>query len=229
MVNSITIREHRTQDEKNGAKMMEVVLKIRMPDNWVKDVTKKFPTQIKFIECMPFGESGGRGLIEMADKEEEVNEIIEEIKKHPDVCRVDISPLKDGGVLGSIVTNKCVACRALTGSDCFLTSALSLGDGGVEWKLITGGEGSLAELIDKLQSYGCKVELKSTTPLTKKTMLTSRQEEIVRAAIEKGYYDYPKKITIKELAKIFDISPSTLNEILQRGERKIMRWYFNRE
>lgn len=208
---------------------MEVVLKIKMPDNWVKDITKKFPTQIKFLECMPYGDSGGRGLIEMEDKEEGMNKIIEEIKKHPDVCRVDISPLKNGGVLGSIVTNKCIACRTLTGSDCFLTSAMSLGDGRVEWKLISGAEGSLVELIERLKAYGCDVELKSTTHLTKKTMLTSRQEEIVRAAFEKGYYNYPKKITLKELAKTFDISASTLNEILQRGEKKIMRWYFNRE
>jgi predicted DNA binding protein len=131
--------------------------------------------------------------------------------------------------LGSVITNKCVACRALTGSDCFLTSAQSLGDGGVEWKLITGGEGSLGELVENLRNYGCEVELKSTTHLTKKTMLTTRQEEIVKAAFEKGYYDFPKKITIKELAKVFEISPSTLNEILQRGERKVMRWYFSRE
>ena len=119
--------------------------------------------------------------------------------------------------------------RALTGSDCFLTTASSLDDGRVEWKLITGAEGSLAELVEKLELYGCEVELKSTTHLTKKTLLTTRQEEIVRAAFEKGYYDFPKKITIKELANIFDISPSTLNEILQRGERKVMRWYFNRQ
>jgi len=209
--------------------MMEVVLKIRMPDNWVKDVGKKYASPIKFLDCMPYGDSGGRGLIELSGEEDKINDIIEEIKEHPDVCRVDISPLKDGGILGSIVTNKCVACRAITGSDCFLTSALSLGDGRVEWKLITGGEGSLAELVEKLKSYGCDVELKSTTHLTRKTMLTSRQEEIVRAAFEKGYYDFPKKINIKELAKIFDVSPSTLNEILQRGEKKIMRWYLNRE
>jgi predicted DNA binding protein len=209
--------------------MMEVVLKIRMPDNWVKDIGKKYSTPIKFIDCMPYGDSGGRGLIEINDKAGKVDDIIEEIRKHPDVCRVDISPLRDGGVMGSIITNKCVACRALTGSDCFLTTASTLDDGRVEWKLITGAEGSLAELIETLKAYGCDVELKSTTHLGKNTMLTTRQEEIIRAAFEKGYYDFPKKITIKELAKIFDISPSTLNEILQRGERKVMRWYFTKE
>jgi predicted DNA binding protein len=206
--------------------MMEVVLKIRMPDNWVKDVSKKYPTPIKFVDCMPYGDSGGRGLIEINGKEEKIEDIIEEIKNHPDVCRVDISPLKNGGVLGSIITNKCIACKALTGSDCFLSSALSLGDGRVEWKLITGGEGSLPELIERLKAYGCEVELKSTTHLTKKNMLTTRQEEIIRMAFDKGYYDYPKKITIKKLANMFDVSPSTLAEILQRGEKKVIQRYF---
>ena len=60
-------------------------------------------------------------------------------------------------------------------------------------------------------------------------MLTKRQEEIIRAAFEKGYYDHPKKVTIKELAKLFDISPSTLAEILQRGERKIIWEHFKEE
>ena len=187
--------------------MREVVLKVTMPDNWVKDVCKKYPDPIKFIECMPYGKYGGRGLIEI--KGENTDEIIAAIKKHPDVCKIDISHLKNG-VIGSVVTERCSACRALAGSDCFLTSASSLADGSVEWKLITGAEGSLSELIENLKENGCEVELKSAIHLSKKSLLTKRQEEIIRAAFEKGYYDYPKKITINELAKMFDISPSTL-------------------
>jgi predicted DNA binding protein len=206
--------------------MREAILKVTMPDNWVKDVCKKYPDPIKFIECMPYGKSGGRGLIEI--KGEKTDEIVAEIKKHPDVCRIDVSHLKNG-VLGSVVTERCAACRALTGSDCFLTSASSLEDGGVEWKLITGAEGSLSDLIENLEENGCRVELKSAVHLSKKNMLTNRQEEIIRAAFEKGYYDYPKKITIEKLAKMFDISPSTLGEIIQRGEKKIILERFYRK
>ncbi|MCG7848034.1 MAG: helix-turn-helix domain-containing protein [ANME-2 cluster archaeon] len=202
--------------------MREVILKISMPDNWVKDVTTKYPNLIKFKECMPYGESGGRGLIEIDDTLGMTENIIKEIEGHSDVCKIEISPLRNGGVLGSIITNKCVACRALTGSDCFLTSALSLGDGSVEWKLITGGKGSLVNLIDNLEMNGCKVELKSTENISSDNLLTKRQEEIIQAAFQKGYYDCPKRITVKELAKIFDISQSTLGEILQRGEKKII-------
>ncbi len=64
--------------------------------------------------------------------------------------------------------------------------------------------------------------MKSTENLSSDNILTKRQEEIIQAAFQKGYYDCPKRITVKELAKIFDISQSTLGEILQRGEKKII-------
>lgn len=208
--------------------MMEVKLYIKISENWIKDIASKYDTPIKFLDCMPFGKSGGRGLIEINATDEEIDKIIEDIKRNEHICKVDISPSPDGGVLGSIVTKKCVACQALTGSKCFLTSAKTKNDGYVEWKLITGEEGSLIELMNKLEKTGCEVEVRKVTQLTKRGHLTKRQEEIVRIAFEKGYYDLPKKITIEMLAKIFQISQSTLAEILQRGERKIMLQYFSK-
>ncbi len=208
--------------------MMEVVLNIKIPESWMEKIKDKYDASIKFLDCMPVGESGGRGLIEINATDTEIDKIIEDLKSHEQVCKVDISPSPDGSVLSSIVTKRCVACKALTGSECFLTSALLKEDGKVEWKLITGGEGSLLELINKLENYGCDVELKSSQRLSKRAQLTKRQEEIIQIALEKGYYDIPKKITIDKLAKNFKVSPSTLAEILQRGEKKIMKQFFNR-
>ena len=208
--------------------MMEVKLKIKIPENWIEDIANKYDTPIKFLDCMPFGKSGGRGLIKINATDKEIEKIIEDLKKNEKICKVDISPLPEGGVLGSVITKKCVACQALTGSKCFLTSAKSKSDGHVEWKLITGEEGSLIELINKLEKTGCEVEVKKVTQLTKRAQLTKRQKEIIHIAFEKGYYDLPKKITIEMLAKIFRVSQSTLAEILQRGERKIIMQFFNK-
>ena len=52
--------------------------------------------------------------------------------------------------------------------------------------------------------------------------MTQRQEEVLRIALEAGYYDQPKGATIKELARRAGIAPSTFQEILQRAERKVM-------
>ena len=208
--------------------MMEVVLSIKIPESWVNSITSKYDTPIKFLDCMPFGDSGGRGLILINATESEIEQIFEDIKKHGDICKVEISPTPDGGVLGSVVTKKCVACQALTGSDCFLTSAETKSDGHLEWKLITGQKGSLLDLITRLEDLGCEVELKKSTKLGKRALLTDRQEEIVRIAFERGYFDVPKSITLDQLAALFSISTSTLAEILQRGEKKIISQYFQK-
>jgi predicted DNA binding protein len=128
--------------------------------------------------------------------------------------------------MGSIVTNNCITCQALTGSNCFLTYAAALRSGKLEWHLVVGKESSLLKLIDFLETKGCSVDLKSKTYLNKKNILTSKQEKIIKIAFDKGYYDYPKGINLRELSKILNVSFSTLNEILRRGEKKIIRDYY---
>ncbi|KAA0002510.1 MAG: hypothetical protein FE048_03600 [Thermoplasmata archaeon] len=199
--------------------MMEVTLKLRIPNTWMDGMKK----DIKILECIPHGK-GGKSLIEINGKDKEIKNVIEEIKKHPFVCNIETSPIK-GGVLATVETTRCTACKALADSDCFLTSAVGK-DGYVEWHLIAGGEKSLPDLIERLCNYGCEVEIKSIKKIDQKNLLTERQEEIVRMAFEKGYYEYPKKIRIRDLAEMLNIAPSTLAEILQRGEKKIISAYF---
>ncbi|MDG6220005.1 MAG: helix-turn-helix domain-containing protein [Candidatus Thermoplasmatota archaeon] len=206
--------------------MMEVLLNIKIPDNWVSELSQRLPSPLRFVECMPYGESGGRGLVEIRADGDGTDELLKSLKEYPGVCKVDFSPVQDGVVLGSVTLQKCVACQVLTGSDCFLLSAHSDVAGGVEWKLITGGEGSLSELVKKLEETGCQVELKKVTKISRKNLLTDRQEQIIRVALEKGYYDCPKKTSIKDLASLFGISHSTLAEILQKGEKKIIQQHF---
>ncbi len=199
--------------------MMEVTLKLRIPSTW----TEKIEDNINFLGCIPHGE-GGKSLVEIGGEREEIEKAVTEIKSHPFVCNIEMSPIK-GGILATVETTRCKACRALIDSGCFLTSAIGK-NGFVEWHLITGGKKSLPHLIERLRSYGCMVEVKSVKKIDRKHFLTGRQEEIVRMAFEKGYYEYPKKVRIKDLAELLDIAPSTLAEILQRGEKKIMETYF---
>lgn len=210
--------------------MMSVELKIKIPESWIIDISQKFLTPIKFIKCLPHGEEGGRELIEInTDNEKDIENIFREIEKHPNVCKVDFSFLNSGGVLGSITTKMCVACRVLTSSDCFLESAISDKKGFVKWNLITISNNSFRKFIEKIENSGCEIEIRKIRKLNKKTLLTPRQDEMLRIAYEKGYFDFPKKTTLIELCNNFNISPSTLHEILQRGEKKIIFHYLNKE
>jgi predicted DNA binding protein len=57
-------------------------------------------------------------------------------------------------------------------------------------------------------------------------VLTERQREILKFAHTNGYYERPKKISIKDLAQRFKVSTATAGEIIQRGEKRIMNLFF---
>jgi len=52
--------------------------------------------------------------------------------------------------------------------------------------------------------------------------LTSKQKRAMEIALSHGYYEYPKKITMEELAKIMKISYSTYQAHLKKAEARMM-------
>ena len=93
----------------------------------------------------------------------------------------------------------------------------------------------LSEII-KLRKYDPKSEILSFKEekvedinITKiGTKLTKKQENILNIAFNNGYYNYPKKIKLKDLAKISEISLSTLQAHLKKAENKIINLFCNK-
>ncbi len=76
-----------------------------------------------------------------------------------------------------------------------------------------------AEEVESLNGFRTSgfFDLKSA-----KELLTEKQLEIFRLACDYGYYDNPKKISIKQLAERTGISAPTLAEHLRKAESKLM-------
>lgn len=53
-------------------------------------------------------------------------------------------------------------------------------------------------------------------------LLTERQEEAARAAVQAGYYEVPRGVTLTDLAHREGVSPSSLSELLRRAEGRVM-------
>lgn len=202
--------------------MMEAVICVDMKDGWVKAVCEGTGRPIRILDCMPQPEGGGRSLFEIEANEAELEGLEEQINSHPDVQKVELTATGGGRARGSLVTKKCFACRTIMESDCFLRWAQTNEDGTVEWDVILASEGSLARLTERLQDMGCQVKVLRVSQVEDDAAMTRRQEEIVRKAFEMGYYDYPKRTTIRDMATALKVAPSTLTEILQRGERNII-------
>ncbi|WP_408957417.1 helix-turn-helix domain-containing protein [Natrinema sp. 74] len=57
--------------------------------------------------------------------------------------------------------------------------------------------------------------------------LTSRQRDVLRRALDAGYFEVPREISTEELADEFDISSQALSALLRRGHRAILRSAFS--
>jgi predicted DNA binding protein len=91
--------------------------------------------------------------------------MMQDIKKHSSVIKVEMCSLNENVIICSVFSKKCVACRSLEASDCYLVSGKIVGDGSVEWRIITGDEGSLELLVNELNENGCEVNLMNVNKL----------------------------------------------------------------
>lgn len=204
--------------------MKEASLIIHLPETWVSELCDDQGRAVQFRQCLPYGTKGGRSLIEF-DEGMDTKGLIEDIKNHPSVERVEISRTDEGRISASVINRNCRASQALAASDCYLVSAHSMGNGRVRWRLVTGREGSLQSLVGALRESGCETEMEWVRSLREGSLLTKRQEEVLRLAVKEGYYEMPKRIYLSGLAKKMKVRPSTLGEILKRAERTVIEDY----
>lgn len=208
---------------------MEAVISLRIPQNWMSEIPERHPVTIKVLDRIPYAEKGVRDLVEIAGPQEVMAEVLKDIKKNPLVSKMDTTMTERGKIVGAVTTARCDICRILTDSDCFLISAETKSAGKVEWTLVLSDKDVLKGIFDRLKTKSVVAELVKLTKIDDKESLTERQDKITHVAFERGYFDYPKRISLRELARMFDVSPSTLSEILRKGQRKIVLDYFRKQ
>lgn len=89
----------------------------------------------------------------------------------------------------------------------------------------TGPEERLSRLVALLRSLDLDFEVDYTREVPDVTPLSERQRELVVTAVERGYYDTPRRCSLTELADEVGISKSACSETLHRAEETIVKRY----
>ncbi len=100
-------------------------------------------------------------------------------------------------------------------------------------KDVTELEVSLYELKSELNNYG-KVLTFNVTKISKAPIFTSPiygltdiERRVLQMAYRMGFFDYPRGVSLDDLAKVFNISKATVNIHLRNALRKIISSYLN--
>lgn len=206
--------------------MIEAVLRVTLPCGWVTEVTGRYGATLNIVEQKPAGARTLQSLVEIDPGEADPNEIIEDLRKNRFVHGVEAIVPPKGKILATLQVDNCHACHELANSECFLTDATATEGGGLEWRLLAPRRSSIESLVTTLKNRGIAVELRSIKTVKGSGSLTDRQARVLSLAYELGYFEFPKKINLTDLAKKLGVSKAALSETLRTGEEKILHAYF---
>jgi predicted DNA binding protein len=213
--------------------MREIVLQLKAPQTWLSEVTSKHPTTIRILDCKPSETKDGvRQLVEVSADQDQLDKIVNDVRASPLVKEAYVVQTKRGRMLGSLLTESAF-CSTIMRTEAFCRSCLfhskANPDGTVEWTLAFNKREALTELLDRMKTEQVDVKILKLSSVADIENLTSHQRNLVETALEEGFFDYPRRITLRELSKKMGISASTASEVLRRAERKILASYQTHE
>ncbi len=207
--------------------VLEAALKAKFKGCWVCSFVEKYPeARLVVIDCKALERSKSvQHLFEIVAPPHLTNTLVKDIHSDPALYDVELISLKTGRVYGSIKIRNHV-CGFAKMRGLHLKSAHSAADRTVEWNIM-GDNRSFRQLMKELESEGVQTTVLKLKSFNGTTVLTAKQELILKMALEKGYFDYPKKTHLEDLAAITGTTPASLTEILRKGVRKVLTTYFS--
>jgi predicted DNA binding protein len=199
--------------------------------NPFRELASKFRCQVNVVDCKETGFDSTNLLLEVSGENSE--QLIGELKEIREVRTVYSSrPMQKSGkgsFLVIINTRMLFYCGLAQSSGGFCIScpyvSTEFSNGTVPWKLFITSLGSMGTIVDALEKNGIAGELSVISHASPGEMLTARQREVLLKASELGYFSFPRKMSLTEVAGQMSIAPATLSEILRSAEAKIMRHY----
>lgn len=213
-------------------------------DDWLASVSEAFPdVAFRILASHPTsdgllgiaevevenarGEAGGdaeaRGDEETRpEADARVEAVLERFEQAAAVRSFEVVHADAGVVLVQYVVRKPATYDALRASGNLPRFPARLQDGWLHTEMTAPHE-RLSRFTAELAAAGVPYEVLSLTQSPDRTdLLTDRQWEFVAAAVERGYYESPRRCTLTDLAEQFGVAKSAASGVLHRAEGRIV-------
>lgn len=198
------------------------------PEKWIETICHEDSAVVKILSMKGGKSDQVTHFVDAVSETTGADKLSRDIRDSSDVTSSELANVGLNRLVGAVTSTDCVVCSAIVNSNSgyFVGPAVTGSDGRVSYKLFMSGD-AIPVFLQTLHEKGVVYEISEIAKLSTKQKLTPKQEKVLKSALELGYFDYPKRIGTEELSKGIGIAPSTLNEILRRAERRIIKVYFD--
>jgi predicted DNA binding protein len=210
----------------NSEKPSLARIKIKFPDDiWISEIFKKFPDikmEISYFLPYDLEKSIGNAIIEI--KFYNIDSIIKEIENHPSVFEFNVLEKEENRVQFNVKTKDPYLLYAVIKCGVLVNFPVRVKEGNAYWKLISSRE-RIDELLTLFEKKNIDFTLlrigKAPYDLDEEQYKLSLEEsQILDKAINLGFFEVPRNISLEELANKLGKSKSALSVMLRKIIRK---------
>ncbi|WP_254766017.1 helix-turn-helix domain-containing protein [Salinilacihabitans rarus] len=206
--------------------MPQAKLTIDMPDDtWIGDISTAHPDVVFQVVTSIPGDGTGIGLVRLVAADP--LPIITDIQTRDDVEDLELLWKHDDEALLQIQTVNPLPLLPVWRAGVPLKMPFDIRDGDATWE-VTTSTSRLSSLRDHLDDLGISFSIEYVREIDASQadqLLTDRQQEVLMAAVEAGYYRAPRDSTLGDVAEALDIANATCSDVLHRAEGHIIHWF----
>ena len=206
--------------------MMEAVLEVEARCPLLVGPARDGRISFRVLDRRKVGRGASQDLLEIAGGRPDVDAFLGDLRRGRTAEVADLMQLGQDRALALLTVPHCTAACEAVGDNAFLVAQETNGGGTYRWRLLLADSESLDAVMAGLRRMHCDIRLVRVRRLRPSEILSSRQEAVVRVAWQLGYYEFPRKIRLTQLADRLGLSKAALSQVLRRGEEKIVTRHF---
>jgi predicted DNA binding protein len=201
-------------------------IKVKFPEQiWISEIFKNFKDiRMEIINFLPYDleESIGNAMIEIMHYD--IESIIQTIKNHPSVFEFSIIEKEENKLTFNVKTKDPYLLYGVIKYGVLVDFPVNVRDGYAYWRLISSRE-RIDQLLTLFENMNIDFELLriGNSPYViddEKYKLTLEESEVLDKAIQSGFFEVPRKISLEALSNELKKSKSALSVMLRKIIKK---------
>ena len=206
--------------------MPHAKLTIDIPEHiWIGDISAAHPELVFQVVTSIPGDGTGIGLVRLTATD--LLPIITDIQARDDIESLELLWKHDDEALLQIQTRNPLPLLPVWRAGVPLRMPFDIQNGMATWEVTTSTRrlSNLRDHLDEL-SIGFSIEyIREIDASQADRLLTNRQQEVLLAAVEAGYYRTPRDATLGDGADALGVANATCSDVLHRAEGHIIHWF----